>query len=53
MTDMINIAFMEDLSEFLNSATGDQCHCKTFYEIDTEFEKMTGFSSRTLTVWPL
>jgi hypothetical protein len=24
MTDMINGAFMEDLSELLNSATGDQ-----------------------------
>jgi hypothetical protein len=41
MTDMINGAFMEDLSELLNSATGDQRRCKTFYEIDTEFEKMT------------
>jgi hypothetical protein len=41
MTDMINGAFMEDLSELLNSATGDQCRRKTFYEIDTEFEKMT------------
>ena len=41
MTDMINGAFMEDLSELLNSATGDQRRRKTFYEIDTEFEKMT------------
>ena len=32
---------MEDLSELLNSATGDQRRRKTFYEIDTEFEKMT------------
>jgi len=41
MADMINGAFMEDLSELLNSATGDQRRRKTFYEIDTEFEKMT------------
>jgi uncharacterized protein Yka (UPF0111/DUF47 family) len=41
MTDMINGAFMEDLSKLLNSATGDQRRRKTFYEIDTEFEKMT------------
>jgi hypothetical protein len=41
MTDMINGAFMEDLSELLNAATGDQRRRKTFYEIDTEFEKMT------------
>ena len=41
MNDMINGAFMEDLSELLNSATGDQRRRKTFYEIDTEFEKMT------------
>jgi len=41
MTDMINGAFMEDLSELLNSTTGDQRRRKTFYEIDTEFEKMT------------
>jgi hypothetical protein len=41
MTDIINASFMEDLSELLNSATGDQRHRKTFYEIDTEFEKMT------------
>jgi hypothetical protein len=41
MTDMINGAFMEDLSEVLNSATGDQRRRKTFYEIDTEFQKMT------------
>jgi len=41
MTDMINGAFMEDLSELLHSATGDQRRRKTFYEIDTEFEKMT------------
>jgi hypothetical protein len=40
MTDMINGAFMEDLSELLNSATGDQRHRKSFYEMDTEFEKM-------------
>ena len=32
---------MEGLSELLNSATGDQRRRKTFYEIDTEFEKMT------------
>ena len=38
---MINGAFMEDLSELLNSARGDQRRGKTFYEIDTEFEKMT------------
>ena len=31
---------MEDLSELLNSATGDQRRRKSFYEIDTEFEKM-------------
>ncbi len=41
MTDIINGAFMEDLSELLNSATGGQRRRKTFYEIDTEFEKMT------------
>ena len=42
MTGMINCTFMEDLSELLNSATEDhQCRRKTFYEIDTEFEKMT------------
>jgi hypothetical protein len=41
MTDMINGAFMEDLSELLNSATGDQRRRKSFYEIATEFEKMT------------
>jgi hypothetical protein len=41
MNDMINGAFMEDLSELLNSATGDQRRRKTFYEIDNEFEKMT------------
>jgi hypothetical protein len=41
MTDMINGAFMGDLPELLNSATGDQRRRKTFYEIDTEFEKMT------------
>jgi hypothetical protein len=39
---MINGAFMENPSELLNSATGDQRRPKTFYEIDTEFEKMTG-----------
>jgi hypothetical protein len=33
--------FMEDLSELLNAATGDQRRRKSFYEIDTEFEKMT------------
>jgi hypothetical protein len=38
---MVNGAFMEDLSELLNSATGDQRRRKSFYEIDTEFEKMT------------
>ena len=32
---------MEDLSELLNAATGDQRRRKSFYEIDTEFEKMT------------
>ncbi len=41
MTDMINGAFMEDLSELLNSATGEERRRKTFYEIYTEFEKMT------------
>jgi hypothetical protein len=41
MTDMINGTFIKDLSELLNSATGDQRRRKTFYEIDTEFEKMT------------
>jgi hypothetical protein len=41
MTDMVNGAFMEDLSKLLNSATGDQRRRKTFYEIDTEFEKIT------------
>jgi hypothetical protein len=41
MTDMINNAFKEDLSELLNSATGDQRRRKTFYEIDSVFEKMT------------
>jgi hypothetical protein len=41
MIDVFNGAFMEDLSELLNSATGDQRHRKTFYEIDTEFEKTT------------
>ena len=40
MTDMINCAFMEDLSELLNAATGDHRRRKSFYEIDTEFEKM-------------
>ena len=34
MTDMINCTFMEDLSEPLNSATGDQRRRKSFYEID-------------------
>ena len=38
---MVNGAFMEDLSDLLNSATGDQRRRKSFYEIDTEFEKMT------------
>ncbi len=38
---VINGAFMEDLCELLNSATGDQRRRETFYEIDTEFEKMT------------
>jgi hypothetical protein len=37
---MINGAFMEDLSELLNSATGDERRRRTFYEIDTKFEKM-------------
>ena len=32
---------MEDLSELLYAATGDQRRRKSFYEIDTEFEKMT------------
>jgi hypothetical protein len=36
MTDMINCAFMEDLSELLNSATGDQRRRKSFYEIDRD-----------------
>jgi hypothetical protein len=40
MTEMINGCFMDDLSELLNSATGDQRKRKTFYEIDLEFEKM-------------
>jgi hypothetical protein len=44
MPDMINGTFMEDLSELLNSPTGDQRRRKTFYEIDTEFEKMTSSS---------
>ena len=52
MTDMINGAFMENLSELLNSATGDQRRRKSFYEIDTEFEKMTAFCKRTSPVWP-
>jgi len=30
---MINGAFMEDLSELLNSATADQRRRKTFYEL--------------------
>jgi hypothetical protein len=34
MTDMINCAFMEDLFELFNLATGDQRHHKTFYEIE-------------------
>ena len=38
---MINNAFKQDLSELLNSATGDQRRRKTFYEIDSVFEKMT------------
>ena len=45
---MINGAFMENLSELLNSATGDQRRHKTFYEIDTEFEKMHGVSAQEL-----
>jgi hypothetical protein len=49
MTDMINGAFMEDLSELLNSATGDQRHRKSFYEIDTEFEKMTSSLQKNFT----
>jgi hypothetical protein len=36
MTDMINCAFMEDLSELLNSAMGDQRRRKSFYEIDRD-----------------
>jgi hypothetical protein len=39
MTDMFNGDFMEDLSELLNSATGDQRRRKSFYEIDTELRK--------------
>jgi len=49
MTDMINGAFMEDLSELLNSATGDQRRRKSFYEIDTEFEKMTASLQKNFT----
>ena len=45
---MINGAFMEDLSELLNSATGDQSRRKIFYEIDTEFEKNDGVSAQAL-----
>jgi|LauGreDrversion2_3_1035106.scaffolds.fasta_scaffold818688_1 hypothetical protein len=33
MTDMINCTFMEDLSEPLNSATGDQRLRKSFYKM--------------------
>jgi hypothetical protein len=47
MTDMINGAFMEDLSELLNSATGDQRRRKTFYEIDTSL-KNDGVSAQEL-----
>ena len=43
---MINGAFMEDLSELLNSATGDQRRRLSFYEIDTEFED--GVSAKEL-----
>ena len=46
---MINGAFMEDLSELLNSATGDQRRRKSFYEIDTEFEKMTSSLQKNFT----
>ena len=49
MTDMINGSFMEDLSELLNSATGDQRRRKSFYEIDTEFEKMTASLQKNFT----
>ena len=49
MTDMINGAFMEDLSELLNSATGDQRRRLSFYEIDTEFEKMTASLQKNFT----
>ena len=49
MTDMINCAFMEDLSELLNSATGDQHSRLSFYEIDTEFEKMTSSLQKNFT----
>ena len=45
---MINGAFMEDLSELLNSATGDQRRRKTFNEIDTEFGKMTASLGKKL-----
>ena len=49
MTDMINCTFMEDLSEPLNSATGDQRRRKSFYEIDTEFEKMMASLQKNFT----
>ena len=48
MTDMINGSFMEDLSELLNTATGDQRRRKTFYEIDTKFEKIMWARIRTV-----
>jgi hypothetical protein len=51
LTDMINVAFMEDLSDLLNSITGDQRRCKTSYEIDTEFEKMTTSQGRGEETW--
>ena len=40
---------MEDLSELLNSATGDQRRRLSFYEIDTEFEKMTSSLQKNFT----
>ena len=45
---MINGAFMEDLSELLNSATGDERRRRTFYEIDTKFEKNDIVSTQEL-----
>ena len=51
MTDMINGASMEDLSDLLNSITGDQRRCNTSYEIDTEFEKMSTSQGRGEETW--